>query len=105
MLYILNSPRFAHCALAVIYAQLLDESRYVASVRTMYRLLQDCAATRERRDRLRHPIAAGGFRARSVGAGSRFVSSLGARRKAGERSYPGRPCRPAINGAGTVARR
>jgi putative transposase len=55
VLDILNSPRFANCAPAAIYAQLLDEGRYVASVRTMYRLLQDCAAVRERRDQLRHP--------------------------------------------------
>ncbi len=55
VLDVLNSPRFANCAPAAIYAQLLDEGRYVASVRTMYRLLQDCAAVRERRDQLRHP--------------------------------------------------
>lgn len=43
VLDVLNSARFANCAPAVIHAQLLDEGRYVASVRTMYRLLQDCA--------------------------------------------------------------
>ena len=52
---VLNSPRFANCAPAAIHAQLLDEGRYVASVRTMYRLLEGCAAVRERRDQLRHP--------------------------------------------------
>jgi len=52
---VLNSPRFAICAPAVIHAQLLDEGRYVASVRTMYRLLQHCDAVRERRNQLRHP--------------------------------------------------
>jgi len=55
VLEVLNSPRFANCAPAAIHAQLLDEGRYVASVGTMYRLLQGCAAVRERRDQLRHP--------------------------------------------------
>lgn len=35
VLDLLNSPRFANCAPAAIHAQLLDEGRYVASVRTM----------------------------------------------------------------------
>lgn len=51
----LNSPRFADCAPATIHAQLLDEGRYLASVRMMYRLLQGSVAVRERRDQLRHP--------------------------------------------------
>ena len=55
VLDVLNSPRFVNCAPAAIHAQLLDEGRYLASVRTMYRLLQGCAAVRERRDQLRHP--------------------------------------------------
>lgn len=55
VLDVLNSPRFANCAPAAIHAQLLDEGRYLASVRTMYRLLQGSAAVRERRDQLRHP--------------------------------------------------
>jgi transposase InsO family protein len=55
VLDVLNSPRFANCAPAAIHAQLLDEGRYVAPVRTMYRLLQGCAAVRERRNQLRHP--------------------------------------------------
>ena len=55
VLDVLNSPRFANCAPAAIHAQLLDEGRHVASVRTMYRLLQSCAAVRERRNQLRHP--------------------------------------------------
>ncbi len=58
VLDVLNSPRFANCAPAAIHAQLLDEGRYIASVRTMYRLLQSCAAVRERRDQLRHPAYA-----------------------------------------------
>ncbi len=55
VLEVLNSPRFVNCAPAAIHAHLLDEGRYVASVRTMYRLLQGCSAVRERRDQLRHP--------------------------------------------------
>lgn len=55
VLEVLNSPRFANCAPAAIHAELLDEGRYVASVRTMYRLLQGCAAVRERRNQLRRP--------------------------------------------------
>jgi transposase InsO family protein len=55
VLDVLNSPRFANLAPAAVYAQLLDEGRYLASVRTMYRLLQGCAAVRERRHQLRHP--------------------------------------------------
>lgn len=55
VLDLLNRPRFANCAPAAIHAQLLDEGRYVASVRTIYRLLQGCAAVREHRNQLRHP--------------------------------------------------
>jgi putative transposase len=51
----LNSERFVNCAPAAIYATLLDEGCYLASVRTMYRLLRGCAAVRERRDQRRHP--------------------------------------------------
>lgn len=55
VLDVLNSPRFANLAPAAVHAQLLDEGRYLASVRTMYRLLQGCDAVRERRHQLRHP--------------------------------------------------
>lgn len=51
----LNEPRFVDKAPAEIYATLLDEGRYECSVRTMYRVLADDGATRERRDQLRHP--------------------------------------------------
>jgi putative transposase len=54
VLDVLNSPRLVNCAAAAIHAQLLDEGRYLASVRTMYRLLQSCAAVRKRRNQLRH---------------------------------------------------
>jgi putative transposase len=54
----LNSERFADMAPASIYATLLDEGRYLASVRTMYRLLAAAGALRERRDQLIHPVYA-----------------------------------------------
>jgi putative transposase len=38
-----------------VYACLLDEGRYVCSVRTMYRILAEHDEVRERRDQLRHP--------------------------------------------------
>jgi putative transposase len=52
---VLNSPRFQDCAPAAIQATLLDEGQYLCSTRTMYRLLEQDGATRERRDQLTHP--------------------------------------------------
>ena len=40
---------------AEVYATLLDEERYLASERTMYRLLAAEGEVRERRDQLTHP--------------------------------------------------
>ncbi len=51
----LNSERFADQAPAEVYATLLDEGRYLCSIRTMYRLLHDAQEVRERRDQLQHP--------------------------------------------------
>ncbi len=51
----LHAPRFADLAPAQIFAQLLDEGRYLCSVRTMYRLLAARTELRERRAQLRHP--------------------------------------------------
>ena len=51
----LHSERFVDQAPAEIYATLLDEDRYLCSIRTMYRLLGDAQEVRERRDQLRHP--------------------------------------------------
>ena len=51
----LNSERFADLAPREVYATLLDEGRYVCSVRTMYRVLGENGEVRERRDQLRHP--------------------------------------------------
>jgi putative transposase len=52
---LLNSSRFADQAPREVYACLLDEGRYVCSVRTMYRILAEHDEVRERRDQLRHP--------------------------------------------------
>jgi putative transposase len=51
----LHEERFVDRAPAAVYAQLLDENRYLCSIRTMYRLLDDHHEVRERRDQLRHP--------------------------------------------------
>jgi len=51
----LNSERFCDRAPAQVWATLLDEGVYVASVSTMYRLLRDRAQVRERRAQARRP--------------------------------------------------
>jgi putative transposase len=56
LLELLHSERFVDCAPAQVYATLLDEGRYLASERTMYRLLAARhGGVRERRDQLTHP--------------------------------------------------
>ena len=55
LLQTLNSDRFVDTAPAAVHATLLDEGRYLGSVRTMYRLLQASDASNERRNQLRHP--------------------------------------------------
>ena len=55
---VLDSDRFADCAPRTVYAQLLDEGRYVGSVRTMYRLLAASEQSRERRHQSVHPAYA-----------------------------------------------
>jgi putative transposase len=52
---LLNSPRFVDQAPREVYALLLDEGRYLCSVRSMYRILSEHAEVRERRDQVRHP--------------------------------------------------
>ncbi len=52
---LLHSERFRDRAPAAVYAQLLNEGRYLCSIRTMYRLLHDNVEVRERRDQLQHP--------------------------------------------------
>ena len=51
----LYSERFADSSVREVRATLLEEGMYLASVRTMYRILEKDGATAERRDQLRHP--------------------------------------------------
>jgi len=51
----LRSERFVDSSPAAVWATLLDEGRYLASQRTMYRLLAAGGEVRERRDQLAHP--------------------------------------------------
>jgi len=51
----LNSERFVDTAPAAVHATLLDEGRYLGSVRTMYRLLAASGGCRERRNQRVHP--------------------------------------------------
>jgi len=55
VLALLNDERFADLAPAEVYATLLDEGKYVCSIRTMYRVLKENAQVHERRRQLRHP--------------------------------------------------
>lgn len=40
---------------AEVYARLLDEAKYLCSIRTMYRILHTANEVKERRNRVRHP--------------------------------------------------
>ena len=51
----LHAERFVDQAPRAIYATLLEEGRYLASVRTLYRLLASRGEVRERRAQRRHP--------------------------------------------------
>jgi putative transposase len=51
----LNSERFCDKAPAQVWATLLDEGTYLASVSTMYRLLRERSLVRERRVQARRP--------------------------------------------------
>ena len=55
LLALLNSERFADMAPRAIYATLLDEGRYLASVRTLYRVLTAEGQSLERRPQRVHP--------------------------------------------------
>jgi putative transposase len=55
---VLRSERFVDCSPAQVWATLLDEGRYLASERTLYRLLAEHGEVRERRDQLTHPAYA-----------------------------------------------
>jgi putative transposase len=52
---VLNSARFVDLAPPSVYATLLDEGTYLASVPTMYRELRRHGEVRERRRQARHP--------------------------------------------------
>jgi putative transposase len=54
VLDMLHEPRFVDLAPAEVFATLLEEGRYVCSVRTMYRLLAKSSEARERRNQRRH---------------------------------------------------
>ena len=56
VLDVLHEVRFIDQAPAEIYAILLDEGRYLCSIRTMYRILAANAEVRERRNLRRHPV-------------------------------------------------
>jgi putative transposase len=59
VLDVLHSQRFVDASPAQVYATLLDEGRYLASERTMYRLLEQAhGSVRERRNQLTHPAYA-----------------------------------------------
>jgi putative transposase len=58
VLDVLHEPRFADLAPAQVFATLLEEGRYLCSLRTMHRILGEHAEVRERRDQLRHPAYA-----------------------------------------------
>jgi putative transposase len=51
----LHSERFMDKAPTEVYATLLDETSYLCSIRTMYRILDEQREVRERRDQARHP--------------------------------------------------
>ena len=51
----LTSDRFCDQPVRQVWATLLDEGTYLCSVRTMYRILAEHQAVRERRNQLRHP--------------------------------------------------
>jgi putative transposase len=55
VLDVLHEPRFVDLAPPEVHAALLEEGRYLCSLRTMYRVLAENAEVRERRNQLRHP--------------------------------------------------
>ena len=55
VLEVLHADRFVDQAPAEVYASLLDEGKYLCSIRTMYRILAEEGEVRERRNQARHP--------------------------------------------------
>jgi len=58
LLALLRSPRFCDLAPAQVWAIVLDEGSYLASISTMYRVLRACDEVRERRAQAKHPTRA-----------------------------------------------
>jgi putative transposase len=52
----LNSDRFVNLAPSEVYGALIDESIYLCSIRTMYRILAENNQVKERRNQLCHPV-------------------------------------------------
>jgi putative transposase len=57
ILDLLHSPRFVDVAPAEVWATLLDEGLYLASISTFYRLLRRAGENRERRRQATHPTS------------------------------------------------
>ena len=55
LLAVLDGPRFQDKAPRQVWALLIDEGTYLASVSTMYRLLREAGQVRERRAQAAHP--------------------------------------------------
>jgi putative transposase len=58
VLAVLHEPRFIDQSPTEVHANLLDEGRYLCSLRTMYRILAENREVRERRAQRRHPCYA-----------------------------------------------
>jgi len=58
LLAVLRSARFCDLSPAQVWAMLLDEGRYLASISTMYRVLRLNGEVRERRRQAKHPTRA-----------------------------------------------
>lgn len=59
VVHVLHEPRFADQPPAQVYAKLLDEGRYLCSIRTMHRLLAEVGESGERRvqrPKTHHPV-------------------------------------------------
>jgi putative transposase len=56
VLDVLHEKRFVDKAPQEVYASLLDDGKYLCSVRTMYRILDAHKEVKERRNQLRHPV-------------------------------------------------
>jgi putative transposase len=55
ILEVLTSERFCDRSVRQVWAELMDDGIYLCSIRTMYRILSENSAVRERRAQLRHP--------------------------------------------------